>query len=802
MKRIAISIIVLISAWNTLYAQNVRTIILRGSVMDSVSKKPVEGAIVQWVDAQGEKVGGSVTSSTGRFEIKGSSTSGEGNLYVQNTGYALVRLSLSAAVLSGNGNLGLLYLHPLYQGLKEVTVTAQKQAYRIEPDKRVFAVESSLAAKGGTIAEVFRQVPGVTVSPSGKLTLRNSTPVLLVDGKRTDLSLDQIPADQVASIEIITNPSAKYDASGNSGIINIITKKNRKPGINGTLNANWSTIPEYNVYGDLNLSKGQFRLNLNYLQHGHRSEYKETLNRDDLVSHTTLAQHGRSVTHGPFRKGKFALDWLPDKYNVLSLSGDVGGGNFHTRHDQLTHYADKNGIVDSGASRITDVEEDFRFAHAGLDYSRQFVKANEQLTASLSLETYKGPNVGSYHMQHQDEQGDPAGLPVLQQYSGGIHAHTIVLRSDYSDPLRSGKARLETGFKITWHKDHNQNLMQDYDQAAGKYKTNPYATYNFRYEDPTYAAYGNYSDQYGRFSYMAGLRFEQYDYQGLMIDSGVTIAYHNPGLYPSLFLSEKIGRSSELHLNYSRRVSRPAFDEISPLTDYSNPQNLFRGNPNLQSEHTNLVEFSYNQQAGKIDLMATLYLRNTNQAITTFTAAVAADTLLTTYINARYNNTYGGELVLKIPVANWWDVTANANLFDTHIAATHLSEGFDNSGLGWFAKLSSHTRLPQDITLELSADYESPKVVPQGKTLSTGSVGFAMGKSFLKKKNATVTLSVTDIFNTDRDKTRTSLAKQFSQVNTQKYLTRMFRINFSYQFGSADKTAVKHATDNVGGEVP
>jgi len=802
MKRTILSLILFILTWGLIYAQKAETITLRGSIIDSVSKKPIGGAVVNWLNGKGQRLATGVTLDNGHFELKSSNSTEGGSLYIQNIGYGLLHLPVAAVVLSGNGDLGMLYLHPLYHGLKEVTVSAQKRAYRIEPDKRVFNVASALVSKGGTIAEVFRQVPGVTVSPSGKLTLRNSTPVVLVDGKRTELSLDQIPADQVESIEIITNPSAKYDASGNSGIINIITKKNRKPGINGTVNANWSTIPEYNAYGDLNISKGAFRLNLNYLQHGHRSEYKETLNRDDLLGNTNLSQHGRSVTHGPFRRGKFALDWLPDKYNVLSLSGDVGGGNFHTRYDQFSNYAGKDGDVDSGASRITEVEEDFRFAHAGLDYSRQFVKANEQITASLSLETYKGPNVGSYYMQYHDEQDVSTGLPLLQQYSGGIHAHTIVLRSDYADPLRNGKAKLETGFKITWHKDHNQNLMQDYDYAAGKYQTGSYATYNFRYEDPTYAAYGNYSEKYGRFSYMAGLRFEQYNYQGLMIDSGISITYHNPGLYPSLFLTEEIGRNSELHLNYSRRVNRPAFDEISPLTDYSNPQNLFRGNPRLQSEHTNLVEFSYNRQAGKVDVMATLYMRNTNHAITTFTVAIAPDTLLTTYINARYNNTYGGELVLKIPVANWWNITANANLFDTHIATAELPNGLDNNGFGWFAKLNSHTRLPEDITLELSADYEAPKVVPQGKTLSTGSVDFAMGKSFLKNRNATITLSVTDIFNTDQDRTRTSLSKQFSQVNTQKYLTRMFRINFSYQFGSADKTAVKHATDSVGGEVP
>lgn len=636
--------------------------------------------------------------------------------------------------------------------LNAVQVTAPKEAFRIEPDKKIFNVSSALASKGGTIAEVFRQVPGVTVTPAGKLTLRNGTPTLLIDGKRTNLTLEQIPADQVASIEVITNPSARYDAAGSSGIINIITKKNRKRGVNGSVNANWSTIPEYNVYGDLNISRKQFRLNLNYLQHGHRGEYDQTLVRD-----STLRQQGHSVTQGPFRKGKFSLDWLPDNNNTFTLSGDMGAGDFKTRNQQTVN----------DNHRLTRTNDNFRFSHIAMDYAHQFKRTDERLTSSFSLEKFNGPNSGTYNMQYANYQ-------VLQQYDGGIRAHTIVFNTDY----KIGK--FETGIKATWHKDHNQNRMEDYDSISGKYIINKAATYNFRYDDPTYAAYANYAGSYGKFSYMAGLRFEQYNYHGYMIDSNVNINYHNPGLYPSIFLTQELAENTELHLNYSRRVNRPGWDEISPFTDYSNAQNLYRGNPQLQSAFTNLFEFSYNTMVKKISIVSTLYFRNTNKAITSYTTALTPDTLLTTYINARYNNTYGVELVFKSPITKWWDVSVNANLFDTHIST-------GDKGFSWFAKLNSHTRLPKEITLELTGNYEAPKILPQGKSLSTGSVDMAMGKTFLKKKNATITLSVTDIFNTQKDRTRTMLAGQFSQFDTQKYLTRVFKINLNYQFGAKEK---------------
>jgi iron complex outermembrane receptor protein len=663
--------------------------------------------------------------------------------------------------------------------LKGITITAQKPSLQMAADKKVFNVSTNLNAKGGTVAEVFRQVPGLTISPGGKITLRNGTPVLLLDGKRTNLTLDQIPADQVASIEIITNPSAKYDAQGANGIINIISKRNTKGGVFGSVNANWSSMPEYNIYGDINISKGAFRLNINYLDHGHQSKQKETIFRDNIYAGTQLEQFSNSNTKGPFRRGKFTLDYEPNKRNIFSLSGMYGGGDFRTRSEQKSMYLPKINNVDSTTTRYTNNLEEFRFGQAILSYVHQFSKQGGKLTADFSVEKYNAPETGSYRLQYHNKENDQ----VLQQFNGSIRAHTIILQSDYTNTFRENKARLEAGVKINWHKDHNQNRMEDYDNTTGKYVVNQYATYNFQYKDPTYAAYGNYSDSYGKFSYIAGLRFEQYEYTGVMQDSANNIRYHNPGIYPSIFLTQQLGHEQELHLNYSRRVTRPDFEEISPRIDYSNPQNLFKGNTALQSAYTNLVEFSYNKSFGPSQLIATAYLRNINHPITSYTYPLAPDTLLTTYMNADQSNTYGAELIFKNPLASWWQLTSNLNFFDTRIRDSNKSIGLTNSGFSWFAKMSSDAKLPADITVQLSASYEAPKIIPQGKTLSTSSVDLAVKKDFLKQKNLALTLSITDIFNTDRNRWQTSLPGQFYQDFLQKYSTRIVKVNVNYRFG-------------------
>lgn len=667
--------------------------------------------------------------------------------------------------------------------LKVITITTQKASLQTAADKKIFNVAANLNAKGGTVAEVFRQVPGVTISPAGKLTLRNGTPVLLLDGKRTNLTLDQIPADQVASIEIITNPSAKYDADGANGIINIISKRNTKRGLNGSVNANWSSMPEYNLYGDINLSKGAFRLNVNYLDHGHQSKQTETLYRNNISTGTQLHQYGEGATKGPFRRGKFTLDYDADKRNIFSLTGMYGGGDFRTRNEQQSYYLPQTNNSDAGATRYTNNIEKFRFGQAILSYTHLFRKQGEKLTADFSAEKYKGPEEGSYQQQYRDKDDNATGNPVLQRFNGGIHAHTIILQSDYTNTFNNDKAKLEAGVKISWHKDHNQHLMEDYDNSTGKYMMNPYATYDFNYKDPTYAAYGNYSNSYGQFSYMAGLRFEQYNYTGIMQDSAIRVAYRNPGIYPSLFLTQQLRNEQELHLNYSRRVSRPEFDEISPRIDYANPQNLYKGNTALQSAFTNLVEFSYNKSFGRSQLIATAYLRNIHHPVTTYTYPLAPDTLMTTYVNADHSNTYGAELIFKNPLTNWWQLSTNVNLFDTRISDNNGLTGLDNSGFSWFAKLSSDAKLPADFTLQLSASYEAPKIIPQGKTLSTSTVDLAVKKELLKEKNLALTLSVTDLFNTDRNRSQTALAAQFYQDYLQKYNTRIVKINVNYRFG-------------------
>ncbi|HXD78440.1 MAG TPA: outer membrane beta-barrel family protein, partial [Puia sp.] len=283
-----------------------------------------------------------------------------------------------------------------------------------------------------------------------------------------------------------------------------------------------------------------------------------------------------------------------------------------------------------------------------------------------------------------------------------------------------------------------------------------------------------------------GLRYEDYQYKGHILQgNGGDFGYHTGGLYPSVFLTEKFGSDdvSELHLNYSRRINRPRWWQITPEINYSNPQNPQAGNPNIRPENTNLVELGYNTEFGNIGFNSTLYLKNTLNPMTAFNIPLSKDTLLSTFENANYTNTYGAEIIVRTPITKWWDATSNLNFFQTDINANNLSSGLSNSGFSWFAKLNSNMKILNIYTFQITGNYNAQNYVAQGKVLPNGGVDLAIKRDFLKNNAGTLVISLADVFNTERSRSETFTPGVFYQDAITKPETRVLKINFTYSFG-------------------
>jgi iron complex outermembrane receptor protein len=754
--------------------------VLTGKIIDADTKAPIRAATVVLLRRDSSVAGEVISQPDGDFTLR-NVPAATCVLRISVVGYKPFVKTIPGGHTGGPFNTGTIKLAPVATQMQEVAVVARRPVFRTEVDKKVFDVSQSLASKGGTAQDALRQVPTLNVDASGNVSLRNGSPTILLDGKQTSLTLDQIPADQIQSIEVMPNPSAKYDAQGNHGIVNIVLKRNRKPGLNGSFTGVGSTLGESYAFANLNVYKHKWNFTFNAMQHEHRSVSNTTTTLNNVADNTSVVQHGHSVRIGPFQSFRAGVDYNMDAHNTFSLSGNTGFGYHPNGGSQVTDFLDKGGAIDSTGSRQSYDAGPFVFTHSNFDYAHTFDKPSEKLTASAALETYHGKSHGNYNMEYLDKDGGLLGTPYPQRYNGYGNSHNLTLQSDYTDPLLDGNAKLEAGVKTILHGSRSYNDFQDGSNQGFVVDTN--ASYNYSYNDNTYAAYTSFNQQLGKFSYQAGLRFERYTYTGHLLDENKTFGYDMNGFYPSVYLTEKFDDDNDLHLNFSRRVNRPQWWQITPQTNYSNPQNPQSGNPAIRPERTNLVELAYNTQLANIGVNSTLYLKNTLDPMMAFNKPLSNDTLLSTFENGNYSNTYGAELVFRIPIVKWWDATTNFNLWQSDINADNLSQGLSNSGFSWFAKVNSNMKLFNIYTLQLTGNYNAANVVAQGRVLPSGGMDAAIRRDFLPHNAGTLVLSLSDVFNTERSRVDTYSEGVFYQDAISKPETRVLKLSFTYSFG-------------------
>ncbi|HEX5555780.1 MAG TPA: TonB-dependent receptor [Chitinophagaceae bacterium] len=754
-----------------------------GKVMESATNKGIGYATVGVLHAKDSSVvAGVLSGENGDFTIA-QLPFGQFILRVNYLGYNPVYHSFSITPKNASQDLGNFKLSPSTSLLKTVNVTANKPAYSMSIDKKVFDVSKSLTSVGGDATDVLKEVPSVNVDIDGNVTLRNGSPTIFVDGKRTTLTLDQIPAESIAKIEVITNPSAKYDAEGMSGIINIVLKKNRKPGINGSLRAGGDTRGGFNGGGNLNIYQSPFNLTMSYFLNDRKGPSSGTTTRHNIFDDSWLDQHTTGKRDGLFQIGRIGLDYFLDNRNTLSVEGSLGGGNFNSSQVLNSNYLNSGKTADSSSIANTNSKFAFNFYSGDLGYKHNFKKDGHTLTADLNLRKSTNPANGSYQSQSYDNTGKPMAGAIRQKNNTNGSSTYFVGQLDYVNPLTEN-AKLEAGLKTSVR---NSNSTYDvFDLKAGDYVPNDYLSSDYRFDEDIYAGYVQFSDQLNKFGYQLGLRAEQYSYSGAVPSQGLTFKPESDklGLYPSVFLTYKFTDMDQVQVNYSRRVDRPNFWQRIPYTNFSDPLNLRRGNPDLKPEYTNSFELSYNKIIGQSNFMTTLYFRNTDNNITTYTEPYnnSKDTLISYAINAKTNNSYGAEFTLQTQLTNWWNITANLNLFQTNISANVKSQDFSNSKFSGFAKLNSDMKLPADFSLQLSGNYNAPVATPQGTMKNFGSIDVGVKKDLFKKK-ASLTLSLSDVLNTRERESDYTIPDVFTQHSVARRASRFLRLNFTYNFG-------------------
>ena len=817
-----------------------------GKIVDGATNKGIDAASVLLIqsrpDSSGKRkdvtIAGQLTTTKGEFSLENLPVAGQFRLTVTAIGYTPVEKVVQFDPGNTDKDLGNIKMEADVQQLGEVTVVATKPMFQMGVDRKIFNVDKNITTTGQTATEIMKNVPGVNVDIDGNVTLRNAAPTIFVDGRPTTLTLDQLPADAIESVEIITNPSAKFDASGGTaGILNVVLKKNRKAGYNGNVRAGIDSRGRVNLGGDINVKQGKinFFLGLNFNQRkslGTSYTYRENLYSNKLQN-TILNQSGNSSNTGQFIFGRVGFDYLMDNRNTLTLSVALPNGQFNNGQSDNIHIDTMSVPVKTqDAIRTTANKRNWKNFGPALGYKHLFPKQGRELTADLNFNTSSNSGNGNYTTQYYNPNGSILGDPALQKLISSGNSSFWTIQSDYSSPF--GKGKFESGLRaaIRDNKSLNENSVFDY--SLHQYMVVPSASTHYKYNDQVYAAYSTYSNKLGEnLSYQLGLRVESSRYKGTLLSTGQTFSNQYPlQFFPSLFLTQTLSPGQDLQFNYSRRVNRPNFWQQIPYYDISDLLNISVGNPGLKPEFTNSFEMNYSKSLGQgHSLLTSVYFKQTNNLITRYQSrqydvplpdGKLDSAMVMSYINANSSRSYGLEITSKNPIAKWADVTTNLNFYNARIDNSGLDAALGvNDRWAFFGKMNFNFKLPANFTIQLSGDYQSRTLVPQGGGGggrgpgggffggSSGAaqgyinpnygVDFALRKEFMKDKRLAATLSVNDILKS-RIYDAHSENSMFIQDMWRRRDARIVRLNLSYRFGKFDVSLFKRKNNRTGTE--
>ena len=823
-----------------------------GKLTDSTGK-PVSGASVMILQSKFD----SATKKSRDILVKGSTTGSNGEFAFDELPLMGIKLKISATGFketeqpvafldpskmpkpgtqpaagampqmstSFDKDLGKIELKGDVAQLRDVTVVASVLALKMDIDKKVFNVEKNTVSVGGTAVDVMRNVPSIQVDIDGNVKLRNAAPQIYVDGRPTTLTLDQIPADAIASVEVITNPSAKYDASGgNAGILNIVLKKNKKTGYNGNIMAGVDSRGGTNGGGNFSIRQGKINFSaaaMTNLMRNRTAGSTDRLNLGDTQTH--VYQNNLNRTHGGFLFGRAGLDYFVTNKTTLSLSGIKVHGEFKPNEsiDINTDSLFDNGTVTKNyAQRLSNSNRTFNANGLQGGFVHNFAKDGEQWTGDFNYFSGKSNSNAMYTTNYYDGS-NISGTSLQQVLSSGTNKF-LTIQTDYAKPIGT-TSKFETGLRAQLRNTTNVNDTYTGAAESSLQKVSTGST-NYKNYDNVYAAYVNFKSSIKDFGYQVGLRGESSDYKGDLLNTGETVSNKYPiSLFPSVFLSQKFKNKQELQASYTRRINRPNFFQLIPYTDYTDSLAITRGNPALKPEFTSSFEVSYGKTfKGNNNILTSLYYKHTTNLITRYleqatNEATGKEDLIYSYINAASSYSYGAEFTSVNYLTKWWDVTSNINVYNSKINTGNVAGAVSQDALwSWFGKVNNNFKLPHAFSIQVSGDYQSKTNLPvttnsgqpgppmmQAQSSSQGyirafwGVDAAVKKTFLKDNKATVSLSISDIFRT-RKQDQYSYSNYFVQNYYRLNNPQLVRLNFSYRFGKMDVNLFKRTKQSSG----
>lgn len=728
--------------------------ILTGQLIDNQTKQKIEyGNLVLFSSRDSSMAAGTISDSEGQFLLD-NLRYGMYYLRASFIGYSdRIIDSIRITPQSSRLDLGVISLDESSIILSNVVVTGERDLIINNLDKKVINVDKDLTVIGGTGVDVVQNIPSVSVDVDGNVSYRGNQNIrILIDGKPSELLglgsgdiLSSIPAVDIESVELVTNPSARYDPEGTGGILNIILKKKIEGGLNGTISATAGTGDKYN--GSMNLSYRISSINFfgsfdsRISQNDTWGNSLRTNNINNNVSYLDQSSDGMFERMGyNFTTG---IDYIPDNYNTITFS--IRGRRNSWDNNGIVQNTTLNSLneITRYFERASDNDRRMRAFNYTLSYKRTFDTKGAELTSEIVLGDFKMDRNENFVQSNFNVDKQPTGEPdLLQRGLSDNKNKQWTIQTNYINPIE-GFGRIETGFQISLRNFNSKNDYLNFNYNSNSWLNDLSRKRNFEYKENIYAAYGIYSNSYEDFKYQVGLRAEQADVAGDELLDPTSFKKNYFAVYPTVHLVQSLPDFQELQLSYSRRVSRPHNRILNPYVDRSDSLNISYGNPELDPEFINSLELGYSKLFGRSAITSSVFYRNTQDAISDYTIVRDDGVTETTWRNLAKNVSYGLELTASSPIFEWFRANASFTYFRNKFEGFELS----NEDYSWMTRLNTTISPAKDFNFQVNMNYNAPGFSLQGKTREQFTADFAMRKDFMNGQ-LSLTFRVSDVFNT------------------------------------------------------
>lgn len=699
-------------------------------------------------------------------------------------------------------DLGRVRLVPDVTTLQEVVVQGEKSQMQLELDKRVFNVGTDLASIGGSAVDILNNVPSVSVDPEGVVSLRGSENVrILIDGRPSGLTgigspdaLRLLQGNMIDRIEIITNPSSRFDAEGEVGIINIILKKNVNHGFNGAFSVNMGHPLTYGASVDVNYRTEKFNFYGTYGHNlrttkGYGESFQRFISPDSLFSYQEYNSRQRQGRSNMFRGG---VEYYLNDNEFLGASAlyRTGRGTNTSRYEFLDY--DSNGELFQSSVRSETESEPETNLEFTLMYKKEFEQKGRSLTADIKLIDSQELELADFVQTHSN------AADLLQKTSNTENERNLLFQVDYVHPF-GNKGKWETGLKSNSRRIVNDFMVEERSES-GSWNVLPQYDNYLVYEEKIHAAYLMAGEHFGKFSLQGGLRGEFSDITTELPDMGEKNRRTYFNLFPSVHISYELPDDKSVQLSYSRRLSRPWFRSLLPFSGYSNNRSLRVGNPDLNPEYTNSMEASYLANWDNASILASAYYRYRTGVVERITLVDSVGFNKIYPVNLSTQNAYGLEFNGSVTLMGWWRMNGNFNFYRAITDGSYEGVNYHSDTYTWMGRFTSKMTIARKWDFQAGINYRGARVTLQGKQLPSYNVDLGLARDVLKGRG-TIIASVQDLFQTRRWRTIIDQPDFYSNSNSL-WRGRQFLITFNYRLNrsKSSKDTFDSGSDGGGDE--